>query len=88
MRSIPSPLQTNRSWSPYIAMPSSGAPRPAGGKISPSTGMRWESGEELAGVMPAEITRDGLEVQPDVQKRTRLPNSTVAPTVLGGALAR
>jgi hypothetical protein len=38
--------------------------------------------------MPAEITRDGLEVQPDVQKRTRLPNSTVAPTVLGGALAR
>ena len=38
MRSTPSPVTTYFKVSPYIAMPSSGTPRSAGGKISPSTG--------------------------------------------------
>ena len=38
MRSTPSPVTTKRKRSPYIAMPSSGTARPAGGKIKPRTG--------------------------------------------------
>ncbi len=38
MRSTPRPVTTNFSLSPYIATPSSGMPRSAGGKINPRTG--------------------------------------------------
>ena len=76
--STPRPVTTNFRVSPYIATPSSGTPRSAGGKIRPSTGTRaWAptgstpNVELRSSLRRKRESRDGSSPDPFVCSRQR-----------------